>query len=943
MKSAVMAAIVAAILGSSVFAAPAVAGEIDEGLAEILASASPAERIPVYITLVDRLDARALDASLTRAGRTRAQRHFEVVTSLQEHAAATQGPLVSALASAASAGEASPPRAFWIANAVALAATPAVIDAIAARKDVLTVYHDQPIELIEPIEGAGGLTADAAAGIAPGIVNSRAPELWALGIDGTGTLACDQDTGADGAHPAFADRWRGLDGGVTPAEAWFDPVGSETFPTDSGSHGTHTLGTILGDDGAGSQVGMAPGAKWIGAKTIDVPGGNIYSDAVAAFQWMADPDGNPATTDDVPDVVNNSWGIPNPQCKNDFYDSMDAAEAAGVVIVFAAGNEGPIKRSLRSPGNRITTDLNSFAVGALEQGGQKIANFSSRGPSRCDDVTIKPEVSAVGVDVLSSFPNNTYGTLSGTSMATPHVAGAVLLLRQAYPEATVDEVKMALYETAIDLGDAGEDNVFGRGRIDVVEAYLWLLAQTMDSDADLLIDTDLVACNGEIGVTLADADLTTFAAIDAFSDTETITETLSLAPSGIPGYFSDSVQLAPGAPVQDGKVQVADGDTVTIRYIDADDGLGGTDVAKTRTAIVDCVPPAFVGVESATAGENEVALTWTNSVEPGVTYSVYRSDTSGVFDFNAPYREADASPWTDRDAPADETWYYVVRAADALGNEDTNTVEADATPFGDPRIFWNDFDWYPIGDWTIVDGGGGEVTWTDEVVGSHSFPPDVGKVAIVDRGTTSGLELLNESLVTPPLDCGGFVNVTLRFLHIFERGFAEDAILQWSYDGVTWTPIEKYRLTETIEKEYALPEADRHTQFFVRFHYEALFGGEFWAVDDVEVTGERTTLPPVTTTTTTTTAPSTTTTTIPGDDDTADDDTGDDDADDDDTATDDDTADDDASDDDAIDDDDATDDDDAIDDDDTAGIPLDDDAGDAADGEGDDEEGCCGC
>ncbi|MCZ7583587.1 MAG: S8 family serine peptidase [Deltaproteobacteria bacterium] len=443
MRSFVIVLLCGALLGA---AGAVSAAWVDPNLEDQIAAAtSDAQYFKIYVTLRDAVDLGKLSRDADRRGLGRAQRHYEVLTALQEKAAETQSGLLALAGAAQSTREIKSHHAFWIANAIAFEAKAAFVDKLAARPDVLSIYLDYPIELIEPVGEPVMNTAPSIAAIEAGITSSRAPELWALGIDGTGALACDQDTGADGNHPAFASRWRGLEGGVTPAEAWFDPVAGQTFPTDSGYHGTHTLGTILGDDGGANQIGMAPGAKWIGAKTIDVPGGNIFSDAVGAFQWSADPDGNPGTMDDVPDVVNNSWGLHigyYGSCRTDFNAFIDAAEAAGVVVVFAAGNEGPGATSLRSPGNRIASQFNTFAVGSLLQGGTAISSFSSRGPSDCDNATIKPEISAVGSDVRSSMPGNQYGNLSGTSMATPHVAGAVLLLRGAFPEATVEEAEI---------------------------------------------------------------------------------------------------------------------------------------------------------------------------------------------------------------------------------------------------------------------------------------------------------------------------------------------------------------------------------------------------------------------------------------------------------------------------------------------------------------------
>ncbi|MDP8223891.1 MAG: S8 family serine peptidase [Candidatus Lernaella stagnicola] len=456
---------------------------IDPTLEEELAATPDNGTVRAYVMLRDRVDVRSLAAQLTTEQATFARRHYEVIAALQEKAAATQAPLLEAVAARQAAGEVAKLRAFWIDNALAVEATPAFFDWLAERPEVGRIYYDYPIELIRPVrESAGDPTGSK--GVEFGIEFARAPELWALGIDGTGVIAADMDTGADGSHPAFATRWRGLV--ADPAECWYDPAQGTDFPYDSGRHGTHTLGTITGGDDGENQIGMAPGALWIAAAVVDVPGVSIYTEAVAAFEFFADPDGNPGTTDDVPAAINNSWGISNMPfggCKDDFWAAIDTAEAAGVVVVFAAGNEGPFARTLRSPADRIETDFNVFSVGALRQNGQRIVGFSSRGPSRCDRATIKPEVVAVGEEVRSSIPGGEYSSMDGTSMASPHVTGAMCLLRQAYPDATVDELKMALYYSAVDMGDPGEDNDYGMGRIDLVAAYDFLM-DLCDQDGD---------------------------------------------------------------------------------------------------------------------------------------------------------------------------------------------------------------------------------------------------------------------------------------------------------------------------------------------------------------------------------------------------------------------------------------------------------------------------
>ncbi|MCC6157864.1 MAG: S8 family serine peptidase [Deltaproteobacteria bacterium] len=922
--------------------AAAYAARFDDALVDALAEAAPGETLNVYVVMAESVDLSSLTSYMDDARLTRAQRHLLVVEELQDMAASTQSALLGTLAGAGAAVRRVRP--FWIANAVAVEADAAYIESLRARRDIASVYLDPPLELIEPVAVGDAIAADdVATGILGSITASRAPELWAMGYDGTGALACDQDTGADATHPAFADRWRGLDGGVLPEHAWFDPVGSETFPTDSGSHGTHTLGTILGDDGAGHQIGMAPGAKWIGAKTIDVPGGNIYSDAIAAFEWMADPDGNPGTVDDVPDAVNNSWGIPNPSCANDFYAAIDAAEAAGVVVLFAAGNEGPAAKTLRSPGNRITTSLNTFSVGALKQDNTTITSFSSRGPSRCDNLTLKPEVSAIGDNVLSSVPGNNYSTMSGTSMATPAVTGAAILLRGAFPEATVDQVKMALYETAVDLGAAGEDNIYGRGRIDVVEAYWWLLAEMVTSNATLSVDRALYSCDDLVRVTVTEGDLSGSLNVTVKSTTEAGGETLALAEDvDVDGLFRGQIATATGAPAADGVLQLTNGDTITVTYTDANDGEGGINVVETKNASADCAAPAFAGATGATGLDNEAEITWDPATDLGVVvYNIYRADASGGHDFDDPIDTATESPWLDQWAPNGADWYYVVRACDPFGNCDGNTVEVTASPTGPDRIFFDNFDLEPRA-WQIVDGGSNTATWNSDNAGSRSSPHWTDRFIAADKETTGALQRMDEQLITPPLDCSHHEGIELRFRHEYRHGLLDRAQVAWSYDGATWTNLVNWGADQEGAVTFDLPEADLYPQVFVLFYFKnAGLDAQYWGLDNIEVVGWPSTGTPTTTTSTTT---STTTTTIPGDDDT-DDDTADDDADDDtadDDIVDDDTTDDDTVDDDVVDDD--TTDDDTIDDDSLDDDTADDDTVDGADDSGgNNNDGGCGC
>ena len=218
---------------------------------------------------------------------------------------------------------------------------------------------------------------------------------------------------------------------------------------------------------------MAPDAQWIAVKMYDDAGEAAYSDIHLGFQWLLDPDGN-SNSNDAPDVVNNSWGFRQyvDQCFLEFQPDIETLKTAEIAVVFSGGNEGPYSSTSISPANYPE----SFAVGAIDQS-LTIANSSSRGPGACDS-DYYPELAAPGINIRTSdltfggvFPDS-YATVSGTSFAAPHLAGAMALLLSAAPDAAVAELESALKNSAVDLGAGGPDDDYGYGLVDVMEAYL---------------------------------------------------------------------------------------------------------------------------------------------------------------------------------------------------------------------------------------------------------------------------------------------------------------------------------------------------------------------------------------------------------------------------------------------------------------------------------------
>ncbi|MEE8418146.1 MAG: S8 family serine peptidase, partial [candidate division Zixibacteria bacterium] len=469
--------------------APALAGQYSPDFDLYLEDHQSEEMIGAVITMADQVDLGALKQELSARRADRREWHETVVLALQDNATANQADIISQLADLANQGLVRDYQGMWIGNVVLVTATPEALDILVQRDDILQINPDYEIENIEPVSRSDD-DPSLIASVENGLRAIRADEVWAMGYTGAGRLVSHLDTGVDGNHPALGDRWRGRDPRYAnnPEWAWFDSISHTQFPQDWGSHGTHTMGTICGlGESTGDTIGVAFGAEWISAGVIDrqsIP--RTVGDAIGAFQWIADPDGDPGTVWDVPDACSNSWGLTTghgyPHCDEVFWVVLDGCEAAGVFVVFAAGNEGSGPRSLRNPATRASTDIQSFAIGALDGNNPNlpIAGFSSRGPTECTPDgrdTIKPEVSAPGVNVRSSVPGGGYaGGWSGTSMACPHVAGVVALMREANPNLTTDQIGEIMMETAFDLGQEGEDNAYGWGIVDAYEAVIRSLA-----------------------------------------------------------------------------------------------------------------------------------------------------------------------------------------------------------------------------------------------------------------------------------------------------------------------------------------------------------------------------------------------------------------------------------------------------------------------------------
>ena len=239
---------------------------------------------------------------------------------------------------------------------------------------------------------------------------------------------------------------------------------------------------MVGDDGQGNQIGMAPGAKWIGCRNMDA---NFGTPAryIECMQWFLAPtriDGSDPDPTKAPDITNNSWECPPSEgCSFDTLQAaVEAQAAAGIMMVSAAQNSGPSCSTVQNPPGIYEA---TYTAGALNTGTDTIAGFSSRGPVTADGSNrIKPDICAPGTNTRSSTnaSDTSYANFSGTSMATPHIAGAMALLWSAIPSLRhqLTASRDALNNSAVHIdstqcGAAGPpNNVYGWGRVDIFAA-----------------------------------------------------------------------------------------------------------------------------------------------------------------------------------------------------------------------------------------------------------------------------------------------------------------------------------------------------------------------------------------------------------------------------------------------------------------------------------------
>jgi subtilisin family serine protease len=718
---------------------------------------------------------------------------------------------------------------FWAANTILVHdATSAIARDLVAEQGVRRLYD---VASFDPPEVTPVKSVRTQAAAEWGIASIKADQVWSdFGDTGEGIVIANIDTGVDYQHPALVGAYRGNngDGTFTHDYNWFDPAGvcgpAGSGPCDNQGHGTHTMGTMVGSDAGGTSIGVAPGARWIAAKGCPATEaeGCTLDALISSGQWMLAPTdaaGEHPRPDLRPQIINNSWGSDTGPFTDPFYkEVVDAWNASGIFGVFSNGNDGA--HGCDTAGSPAD-NAGSYAVGAYDVDNH-IAPFSSRGPG--ENGQVRPNISAPGVAIRSSIPGGGYASANGTSMASPHVSGAVALMWSAAPSLVgdVNGTRALLDQTAVDTDDrscggtAENNNVFGEGRLDVLAAV----------DASPVGDTGTlsgVVTNADTGAPLANATVHASSADYARTTTTDADGRYSL------GLTTGTYELTVHA------------------YGYADGGSSGAEVVKDQDTTVDLgldKLPSVIVSGTVTDGSGQGWPMYAAVKVDGYPGGpVYTDPSTGAYEVELP---ASTTYAVEISTPYDG--YQRATEQLQVGTEDTSadfhliTDDTDCVAPGYEPAHAGLFESFDDG--TLPDGWSLETTvgdgWQFDDPGARgNLTGGDGKFAIID--SAAGARLEDGRLVSPTIDLTDSTEPVISFrTHLLmTRGVTEIDLS--TDDGSSWQNVwtRSTTLRGPVQEQVPVPQAAGDSDVRVRFHYRNdLAGNGYWQLDDVLV-GQR--------------------------------------------------------------------------------------------------------
>jgi subtilisin family serine protease len=539
--------------------------------------------------------------------------------------------------------------AFWVENKIYIpAGTLGLARALSRRPEVVAIIPEAIYRIPDPQTAPATVNS-----IEWNITKIRADQVWTSYTRGAGMVVANIDTGVQSTHPALATQYRGAGGSNTGN--WSDPANiCGGAPCDNVGHGSHTMGTMLGDDGAGNQIGVAPQAKWIACKGCETNSCSSSS-LISCAQWILAPNNNSSLR---PNVVNNSWGGGS---GNSWYQSyVQSWVAAGIFPAFSNGNSGPSCGTTNDPGDYPE----SFAAGATDIN-DLIASFSSRGPSLFSSV-LKPDVSAPGVNVRSSVPTNSYANFSGTSMASPHIAGTVALMWAAAPalNGNIGTTETYLRQTATVLttsetcgglaAGVSPNDTYGAGRIDAFAAVVKAVGSGPVNQPPVVTISSPAAGQYNCGSPV------TFTAMASDPEDGALTSSIVWTDNGGPRGNGGS----PAPKTYNCSTDLGNHNIVA----SVTDSGGATDTDTRTITIVDPGIPAAPSNLTATLSGSTVNLTWTDNSSTEDGFKVERKKSGGSW---VTAKTVAANTTTATDTPGKGNWSYRVRAT-LSGHADSN-------------------------------------------------------------------------------------------------------------------------------------------------------------------------------------------------------------------------------------------------------------------------------